>query len=256
MPLPNRSIERPAAARLVVVTFVQQPLVEGHARLRKRALVALQALPRVGPVEWAGDIGDLPVLRLQERARGEVTAELVVEAEAAIGDAAHLAVHDHDGRVLLVLLDEEFVGQPRDVHDQRVAVAADEEANGFALQLLAVVTGRDQYELAGRAQRLLDRTQHRAVECAVQLRDQHADAVRGPRRERLRDRIRLVPELQHRRQHFLPRFLRDARVGVDYARDGRDRHVRELRDLVHVGRRTLHPPTPRRTSGALQYCSR
>ena len=74
--------------------------------------MALQALPRVGPVEWAGDIGDLAVLCLQERARGEVTAELVVEAEAAIGDAAHLAVDDHDGRVPLVLLDEEFVGQP------------------------------------------------------------------------------------------------------------------------------------------------
>ena len=142
------------------------------------------------------------------------------------------------------------------MHDQRVAVAADEEADAFALLVLAVVTGRDQYELAGGAQRLLDRTQHRAVERAVQLRDQHADAVGSPGCERLRDRIRLVAELEHGRQHFLPRFFLDARVGVDDARDGRDRNVRQLRDLIHVRRRTLHPPTPRRTSGALQYCSR
>src|SRR6185295_1875099 len=105
-------IERTAAGRLVIVAFVQQPLVEGHLRFGERTLVALQALLGVGPVEWAGDIRDLAVLRLQQRACGEVTTELVVEAEAAIGDAAYLAVHYHDRRVLLVLLDEEFVGEP------------------------------------------------------------------------------------------------------------------------------------------------
>ena len=54
----------------------------------------------------------------------------------------------------------------------------DEKADAFALLLLLAVTGGHQHELAGGAQRLLDRAQHRAVERAVQLRDEHADAVR------------------------------------------------------------------------------
>ena len=63
MPLSNRCVERLAAAGLVIVAFVQQPLVEGDARLRERALVALQTLLRIDPVERTGDVGDLPVLR-------------------------------------------------------------------------------------------------------------------------------------------------------------------------------------------------
>ena len=117
----------------------------------------------------------LRVLRLSSELRGEVTAELVVETEAVIGEAAHLAVHTTMRRVFWSAR-RGICRTGLDVHDQRVAVAAHEKADGLALLVLAAVTGRDQHELAGGLQRLLDRTQHRAEEWAVQLRDQHADA--------------------------------------------------------------------------------
>ena len=135
-------------------------------------------------------------LCLQQRLRGEVTAELVVEAEAVIGEPAHLAVHDHQRRGVVFVLDEEFVGQPLDVHDERVAVAAHEEADGLALLLLACCGRRPPARTCRRRCSVSSMArQHRAEERAVQLRDQHADAVRAARRQRLRDGIRLVAEL-------------------------------------------------------------
>ena len=82
--LVEQVVQRLAAAGLVVVTLVQQARVERDAGLGERALVTLQALLRVDPVERAGDVRDLPVLESQQRLRGEITAELVVETEAAI----------------------------------------------------------------------------------------------------------------------------------------------------------------------------
>ena len=58
--------ERVAAARLVVVAFMQQSLVERHPRFGERTLVTLQALLRVDEVERTGDVCDPAVALLQQ----------------------------------------------------------------------------------------------------------------------------------------------------------------------------------------------
>ena len=100
-----------------------------------------------------------------------------------IGQAAHLAVHDHQRRGVVIVIDEELIGQALDVHDERVAVAVHQEADGFALLLLFAVAGRDQHEFAGGLERLLDGGQHRAEEWTVQLGYQHPDGIGTARRQ-------------------------------------------------------------------------
>ena len=63
----EQRVQRVLAARLVVVAFVQQALVELDARLGQRALVAGEALLRVHPVERTGDVGDAFVFVLEQR---------------------------------------------------------------------------------------------------------------------------------------------------------------------------------------------
>jgi hypothetical protein len=227
--------QRVLAAGLVVVALVQQPLVELHARLFERALVPGQALLGVHPVERTRDVGDALVLVPEQRLGGEISAQLVVEAEAVIVEPAYLAVHDHERRGVVVVVHQEFVGQAFHVHDERIAVAAHQEADGLALLLFLAVAGGDQHEFAGGFERLFDGREHRAEERTVQLRDQHPDRVAAARGQRLRDGIRLVPQVAHRGQHLLPGLVADLGTRIDDARHGGQRHPRELRDFVDVG---------------------
>ena len=178
--------------------------------------------------------------------RREVTAELVVETEAMIGQAAHLAIHDHDRRGVVIVVDEELVGKPLDVNDERVAVAAHEKADGLALLLFLAVPRRHHHELARRLQRLLDGAQHRAEERTMQFGDQHADGIGAARGQRLRDGIGLIAKLLHGIQHLLARLLADFRARVDDSRDRGQRDPGQFRDFIDVRHYSLC---------ALQYCS-
>ena len=178
--------------------------------------------------------------------RGEITAELVVETEAMIGEAAYLAIHDHDRRGVVVVIDQELVGKPLDVNDERVAVAAHEKADGLALLLFLAVPRRHHHELSRRLQRLLDGAQHGAEEWTVQFGDQHADGIGAARGQRLRDGIGLIAELLHGIEHLLARLLADLGARIDDSRNGGQRDARQLRDFIDVRHYSLF---------ALQYCS-
>jgi hypothetical protein len=213
---------------------VQQALVVLDARLGQRALVAGKPLLRVDPVERTGDVGDAPVLLLQQKLRGEVPAEFVVETETVIRKAAHLAIHDHERRGVVIVIDEEFVRQPLDVDDQRVAIAAHEKTDRLALLCLVVVARRDQHEFSSSLQRLFDGAQHGAEKRAVQLRDQDAHRIGTARGQRLRDGIGPVAKLLHGVENPLPGLVADLGAGIDDSRNRGQRDARQLRDFIDV----------------------
>jgi hypothetical protein len=174
------------------------------------------------------------MFELEQRLGGQVPAELVVEAEAAVGETAHLAVHDDERRLLVVVLREESVGQRLGVHDERVAVAAHQEPDGIAFLSLVIVAGGDQHEFAGRLEGFLDGAEHGAEERALQLGHQHAHRVRTARGQRLRDGIGLVAELFHGGEDFLSGLFADLGARIDDARDGGERDPGQLGHFIDV----------------------
>ena len=170
---------------------------------------------------------------LQERFRCVESAPFVVEADAFLFQAGHHSIHDHERQGIVHLLPQEFVREPIDVHDQRVAVAADEKSYGLTLLDFFAEAGGENGEFARVPEFFLDFAEHRGEHRSVNLRHQDSHTVGPSGRQGLGDRIGTVVQFGHGRVHFIASLVAHAGTAVDDARHGGHGNAHQLRYFVN-----------------------